>query len=193
MTDSSPSPPRRAGFTLIEVLVVMVVVLVASTLWLRGPRQVSPRQVHGQAQRIRAVMLRALAEAEGVGGDAVFYVDPAVSGQHRGRFMALSGPPGTTRDTLPTDSGWVDLAEEVQWGWGSVTAGPDGAPPVRMPGTIRCTREAGCDLAGREHATLYLTHARDSLSVGAVVLARGGNVQLLHYRPGSRTWSPSLP
>ncbi|HEX7242464.1 MAG TPA: prepilin-type N-terminal cleavage/methylation domain-containing protein [Longimicrobiaceae bacterium] len=193
MTDAPPRPGGTAGFTLIELMAVMLVVLIATSLWLRGPQPVSPRQVHGYAQLVRAGMTRALAEAGGRQGDAVFYLDPAVVGGRRGRFLALAGPAGTTRDTLPADhDGWLELLEDVQWGWGSAAAGPDGAPPARMPGTIRCTADGGCDLGGREQATLYLTHARDSLSVEAVVLSRGGNVQIFHFQAGTRRWTPSL-
>ena len=190
----TPRIPRgTAGFTLIELLVMMLAVLIGISLSLRGPQPVSPRLVHRQAQAVRAEMLRALAEAEAYQGDAVFYVDPSVTGTRRGRFLALAGPPGTTRDTLPPDAGWIDLEEGVQWGWGDATTGPEGSPPVRMLGTIRCTYESACDLAGLPRATLYLTHARDPFNVEAIVLSQDGDVQLLHFHPASGRWAPGSP
>ena len=134
-----------AGFTLIELVVVLLVAMILGAVLLRGPKLGSARDVHAAALMVRGEMLAAIARAEAQEGEAVFYVDPAAEGASRGGFIALAGPPGTTRDTLSPAalSPRAGLLHGAQWGWGSATAGPDGLAPAQMPGTIRC-RSTGC-------------------------------------------------
>ena len=195
MRTTAEVPPRpEAGFTLIELVVVLVVVMILGAALLRGPRPGSARTVHAAAQLVRAEMLRAIARADALEGEVVFYVDPAVDGQSRGGFIALAGPPGTTRDTLagsPPEER-TGLRGGTQWGWGSVTVGPDGLPPTRMPGTIRCRVGRACTPGGSDHVVLYLTHARSPETVDAVILWSDLTVQLLHYQPATGRWTPAL-
>src|SRR4051812_7400221 len=98
-------PPSRTlrgrdGFTLIELVIVLLVVTILAGALLQGPSLGSPRDVRAAAELVRAETLRAIARAEAVEGEAVFYVDPRVDAESRGGFFALAGPPGTTWDTL---------------------------------------------------------------------------------------------
>lgn len=184
----------EAGFTLIEVLVVLVVALILGTALLKGPSLGSVRDVHAAAQLVRGEMLRAIARADALEGEIVFYVDPAVIGGSRGGFLALAGPPGTTRDTLAGSPprAWSGLTAGAQWGSGSATVGPDGQPPSRMPGTIRCRVGRACSFGGGDHVVLYVTHARDPEAVDAVILWSDLTVQLLHFQPATGRWTPAL-
>jgi prepilin-type N-terminal cleavage/methylation domain-containing protein len=184
----------EAGFTLIELVVVLLVALLLGAALLHGPKLGSPRDVHAAALMVRAEMLAAIARAEAQEGDAVFYVDPAAEGESRGGFIALAGPPGSTRDTLSgsAPSPRAGLLHGAQWGWGSAPAGPDGLPPARMPGTIRCRAGLTCELGGTDHVVLYLTHARNPHAVDAIVLWADMTVHLLHFQPATGRWVDGL-
>jgi type II secretory pathway pseudopilin PulG len=184
----------EAGFTLIELVVVLLVAMILGAALLRGPKLGSPRDVHAAALMVRGEMLAAIARAEAEEGEAVFYVDPAADGDSRGGFIALAGPPGTTRDTLSpaTPSPRAGLLHGAQWGWGSATTGPDGLAPARMPGTIRCQAGRTCVLGGRDHVVLYVTHAMNPDAVDAIVLWADLTVQLLHFQPATGRWISGL-
>jgi type II secretory pathway pseudopilin PulG len=178
--------------TLVELMIVMIAIGILSGMILRGPDPGQFRRVHGEAQALRAAMVAALVSARAEEGDAVFYVDPTPSGTARGRFLALTGPPGTVRDTLPGGAAWKTLEGGVQWGWGVATTAPGGGAPLPMLGTVRCEGGASCWLGGRSSAVYYLTHARQPASVDAVVLTTEGDVQLFHLEPGTGRWIPGL-
>lgn len=183
----------KQGFTLIELVVVLLVVLLLGTALLHGPKYGSPRDVHAAAQLMRAEMQRAIARAEAMQGEAVFYVDPAIVGEDRGGFVALAGPAGTTRDTLSVPAAARSgLRSGAQWGSGNVSTAPDGGAPRPMPGTIRCQVGRPCTVNGRDRVVLYLTHARNPHAVDAVVLWPDLTVQLLHYQPGTGRWIAEL-
>ncbi|HEU4557579.1 MAG TPA: prepilin-type N-terminal cleavage/methylation domain-containing protein [Longimicrobium sp.] len=191
-----PTHPVRSerGFTLIEVLAALLVAMVLAAALLQGPTLGNARDVHAAAQLVRSEMLRAVARAEAVEGEVVFHVDPSTLGGSRGGFIALAGPPGTTRDTLagspPAER--HGLRDGAQWGWGNVTTGPDGRRPSPMPGTIRCRIGRPCIVNDTEPVVLYVTHARDPETVDAVVLWADLTVQLLHYQPATGRWIPEL-
>ena len=178
---------------MIELVVVLLVVLLLGTALLHGPRFGSSRDVHAAAQLVRAEILRTIARADAVQGEAVFYVDPSVDAESRGGFIALAGPSGTSTDTIPPErrprSG---LRGGAQWGWGTVTAAPDGGAPIAMPGTIRCQVGRACSVNGRDRVVLYLTHARNPDAVDAIVIGADLTVQLLHHQPGTGRWVAEL-
>jgi prepilin-type N-terminal cleavage/methylation domain-containing protein len=188
----SPARPLRGsrGFTLIELLIALLVVLLLGSALLHGPKHGSTRDVHAAAQLVRAEMQRAIARADAMQGEAVFYVDPAAVGETRGGFVALAGPPGTSRDTVAAAR--AGLRNGAQWGWGNVTTAPDGGTPLVMPGTIRCQAGQACIVNGRDRVVLYLTHARNPDAVDAVVLWPDLSVQLLHFQPGTGRWVAEL-
>lgn len=182
------------GFTLIEVVVVLLIVMLLGAL-LHGPRQGSSRDVHAAAQLVRAEMQRAIARADAVQGEVVFYVDPAVIGKSRGGFVALAGPAGTTKDTLPGPAAAAarsGLLNGAQWGPGNATTAPDGGPPLPMPGTVRCAVGRACTVNGRDRVVLYVTHARNPDAVDAIVLWSDLTVHLLHHQPGTGRWISEL-
>jgi type II secretory pathway pseudopilin PulG len=183
------------GFTLIELVVVLLVVMLLGSALLHGPRHGSPRDVHAAAQLVRAEMRRAIARADAIQGEAVFYIDPSVVGPSRGGFTALAGPEGTTRDTLSGTSAAAarsGLLNGAQWGSGNATTAPDGGSPLQIPGTIRCRVGRPCTINGKDRVVLYLTHARNPDAVDAVVLWSDLTVHLLHFQPGTGRWISEL-
>lgn len=192
--DDAAGRRTEAGFTLIELVVVLLVAMILGAALLRGPKLGSTRDVHAAALMVRGEMLAAIARADAQEGEAVFYVDPAADGDSRGGFIALAGPPGTTRDSLSPSapSPRAGLLRGAQWGWGSATTGPDGLAPAQMPGTIRCRAGSTCALGGSDHVVLYVTHARDPDAVDAIVLWADLTVQLLHFQPATGRWINGL-
>jgi prepilin-type N-terminal cleavage/methylation domain-containing protein len=185
-----PPPLDPQGFTLLELTLVMLAIGILTAVLLTGPDPGQFSRVHGEAQAVRAEMAAALAAARATEGDAVFYVDPAVDGGARGRFLALAGPPGIEK--APAETRWRALHGGVQWGWGAATRAPDGAATLPMYGTVRCRGGRECWLGGRKSLVYYFTHAREDGSVDGIVLTSEADVQLLHYEPATQRWTPGL-
>lgn len=194
MTPKTFRPPHldEQGFTLLELVIAMFIILLGLGIWMKGTHTVSPRVVHSPAQIVRTRMVESLARMHSHGGDAVFYVDPATSGDVRGRFLAVAGPVGIDRTTPGAAEAWVDLTGGAQWGWGSASAAPSGGAPSGIPGTVRCNAHTGCELGALDRVTYYLTHNRDPWVVEAIVLTKDMDVQLYHYQNGTGRWITRL-
>lgn len=190
------APPRdpRAGFTLVEVMVVAMIVVALTSVALAANRENPHRLVYHTAQQIRAHASQAVGISEAEGGDALLVADAAVAGEVRGSFLAAAGAPGLTeadvagRETSP-------LVDGVQWGAGSAVLGPlgDSARGGPVPRLVRCAAGRGCNVGLRGTVTYYLTHARDASAVAAVVLTPDGIPHLYRYLPASASWTTEAP
>ena len=189
-------PPRdpRAGFTIIEVMVVALIIVGLTSVALAANRESPHRLVYHAAQQLRAQLVQAVLSADARGGDALLVADVAVSGDVRGAFLAVSDSVGIQEaDVL--DREWVRLAAGVQWGAGAAVLGPlgDSVAGGAVPRLVRCSAEKGCNVGTRGTLTYYLTHARDATAVSAVVLTPDGIALLYRYIPASGVWSAEAP
>ena len=184
----------RAGFTLIEVMVVALIIVGLTSVALASNRENPHRLVYHEAQQIRAHISEAILAAEARGGDALLVADAEVVGNVRGSLLAAT-------DTLGIREGDVAgrertrLTAGVQWGAGAAMLGPlgDSAASGSVPRLVRCSAGRGCNVGTRGNVTYYLTHARDASAVAAVVLTTDGISHLYRYLPASTAWTTEAP
>jgi len=180
----------RAGFTLIEVMVVAMVIVALTSVALAANRENPHRLVYHQAQQIRAHAIQAVSESEARGGDALLVAD--VTGG--GSFLATADTVGMEEADV-VDREWTRLSAGVQWGAGAAAAGPLGSPTSGgpVPRLVRCSAGRGCNVGVAGSATYYLTHARDASAVAAVVLTPDGIAHLYRYVPNGAAWTTEPP
>ena len=189
-------PPRdpRAGFTLIEVMVVAMIIVALTSVALASNRENPHRLVYHQAQQIRAHAIEAVSTSEARGGDALLVADATAGSGVGGSFLATADTLGMEEpDVLHRE--WTRLSAGVQWGAGAAAAGPLGSPtnggPV--PRLVRCSAGRGCNVGVVGSATYFLTHARDASAVAAVVLTPDGIAHLYRYIPNGAAWTTEAP
>lgn len=185
-------PPRdpRAGFTLIEVIVVAMILVALTSVALAPNRENPHRLVYHQGQQIRAYASEAVSVSEARGGDALLLADATAAGA----FLAAADTTGMAEEDV-RDREWTRLTAGVQWGAGAATAGPlggaTGGGPV--PRLVRCSAGRGCSVGVGGSVTYYLTHARDASAVAAVVLTPDGIAHLYRYVPDGAAWTTEAP
>jgi type II secretory pathway pseudopilin PulG len=178
-------PSRTNGFTLIEMVGALLLVIALGSLGLATATRPSARSEAGSvALRMRAMLSAALAGADLEGGDVVVRAEAGAAG---GRFLALSGPPGVNPADDPA-ADWVELAGGVRWRTGTAAADPMGAPTDgRVPGTIRCSATA-CETGTADYVVYFVGHARSARVSWALVLTRDREVSLFRWNPASTAW-----
>lgn len=189
-------PPRdpRAGFTMIEVLVVALIIVGLTSVALASNRENPHRLVYHQAQQVRAHLATAVADSEARGGDALLVADLASAGDMRGRFLAASDSVGM-READVLDREWAPFRAGVQWGAGDAVMGPlgDSTRGGPVPRVVRCSAGRGCNVGLNGTLTYYFTHARDASAVAALVLTPDGIAHLYRYVPAGAAWSTEAP
>jgi prepilin-type N-terminal cleavage/methylation domain-containing protein len=189
-----PLADPRAGFTLIEVMVVAMIVVALTSVALAANRESPHRLVYHQAQQLRAAMTQAVQEAEARGGDALLVASAAAVGDTGGLFLAFPAAAGATEaDTAGRT--WAALRDGSQWGAGTAVLGPlgDAAGTGAVPRVVRCTAGRGCAVGVTGVLTYYVTHARDATAVAAVVLTPDGIAHLYRYVPAQAVWTTEAP
>lgn len=186
MPHPSRRPPdgSRAGYTLVELLGVLVLAAALMTVLLKGPPVDPHAEVVGAAHTVRAAMLAALERAEADGTGATFQVDTATD---RGRYRV------STDTAAPPDAGWHALRPELVFSSGGAPVGALGedSASIRIPSTVGCAAGV-CDLGGADAVAFYITHSRHQTAVTAVVLSTDGLVRAFRYRPGHGVWQAGL-
>jgi prepilin-type N-terminal cleavage/methylation domain-containing protein len=187
MKATAPRDPR-AGFTLIEVMVVAMIIVALTSVALAANRENPHRLVYHQAQQIRAHAVEAVSTSEARGGDALLVAD-ATAGPS---FLGTADTAGMEEEDV-LDREWTRLSAGVQWGAGAAAVGPLGSPTSGgpVPRLVRCSAGRGCNVGGS--VTYYLTHARDASAVAAVVLTPDGIAHLYRYIPNGAAWTTEPP
>lgn len=186
-------PRRRSranGFTLIEMVGALLLVLAIGAWGLATATRPSPRREAGAAAlRMRAMLGAALTSAELDGGDVVIRAvsDSADTG---GRFLALAGPVGVVPGDDPA-ADWVVLDGGVRWRRGTATLDPMGAATDgRVPGTVRCSADL-CETGAADYVVYFVGHARSARASWALVLTRQREVLLFGWNPAASVWEGS--
>lgn len=193
MNADLPRDPR-AGFTLIEVMVVALILVGLTSVALAANRENPHRLVYHQAQQLRAHITESLLAAEARGGDALLLADVEVAEDVRGSFVAAADSAGIGEaDVMGRER--TRLTAGVQWGAGAAAHGPlgDSTAGGGVPRLVRCSAGRGCGVGTRGAVTYYLTHARDASAVAAVVLTPDAVAQLYRYVPASAAWTTEAP
>lgn len=187
-------PPRdpRAGFTMIEVMVVALVLVALTAVALAPNRENPHRLVYRQAQQLRARISEAVSRAEARGGDALLLADASLSGGARGSYLTASDTAGVSEAEVAGRE-WTPLAAGTQWGVGSAVTGPLGDSVGGIPRLVRCSAGRGCGVGANGALTYYVTHARDPSAVAALVLTPDGTAHLYRYLPAAAAWSTEAP
>ncbi|HEX8209978.1 MAG TPA: prepilin-type N-terminal cleavage/methylation domain-containing protein [Longimicrobium sp.] len=189
-----PTRDPRAGFTLIEVMMVAMIIVALTSVALASNRENPHRLVYHEAQQIRADVTEAVSTSEARGGDALLVANATVRSRVGGSFLATADTMGM-READVLDRERTSLNAGVQWGAGSAVAGPlgeatNGGPVPRL---VRCSAGRGCNVGVGGSVTYYLTHARDASAVAAVVLTPDGIAHLYRYIPNGAAWSTEAP
>jgi prepilin-type N-terminal cleavage/methylation domain-containing protein len=187
MLTDSPRTRQPNGFTLVEMLAVLLLVVILASQFLSAPRPSGARAAGDAAAQIRAMLTAALANADLEGSDVVIRADPDSTASRSGRFIAWEGPPGVA---VPTDTlaGWVDLQEGVAWRAGTAALDPMGVPTDgKVPGTVRCTA-AECETGAADYVVYYVGHVRATAASWALVLTRSRTVVLYRWDPARSAW-----
>lgn len=182
-----PHRPRPNGFTLIEVMGAVLLVIVIGSLFLAAPRPSPSAEAGDAARHMRAMLTASLAAAELDGGEVIVRADAVSTGTRDGRFLALAGPPGVVPGDDPA-ADWVELTGGVRWRAGTATLDPEGVPTDgRVPGSVRCSAEA-CETGALDHVVYFVGHARGARVSWALVLTRDRDVQLFRWDATSNAW-----
>lgn len=192
MMRSLCKPAGRAGFTLIEMVGVLVIVLSIGAWGLATTTRPSAAgESRSTALRMRTMLVSALATADLEGGDVVVRaVADTMNGP--GRFLAVAGPVGVAPEDDP-GADWVLLERGVRWRKGSATVDPMGASTDgRVPGTVRCSGRS-CETGSTEYVVYYIGHARSDRVAWGLVLTRDRDVMLFTWNSASEEWQPGEP
>lgn len=190
----APRRDPRAGFTLIEVMVVAMIIVALTSVTLASNRENPHRLVYREAQQIRADVTEAVAASEARGGDALLVAIATVRSRVGGSLLATADTVGV-READVMDRERTSLNAGVQWGAGSAVAGPlgDATNGGPVPRLVRCSAGRGCNVGMRGAAIYYVAHARDASAVAAVVLTPDGIAHLYRYIPNAASWSTEAP
>lgn len=178
---------RGRGYTLVEVMGAILLVILAGSMFMGAPRPVPEKQAGDAVRVMRAALEAALADSEAEGGDVEVRADAVRSGDPGGRFLALAGPQGVTVGGVP-GAEWLELREGVVWRPGTADTDPAGVPTDgRIPGTVRCT--AGeCETGAADYVVYYVGHSRAERVGWALVLHRTREVQLFRWEHAAGAW-----
>lgn len=195
--------PARAGFTLIELVIVAVLIIFGTSVMLTSGSSAEShvRTAHHKALQIKSDIADALATAEAEGGDVLLLAEVATNtgGAAEGRFAAAPGARGMDAAAAAGDQR-VILDQGTRWGAGQATTDPLGGAvgTYSLPTAVRCSAGRGCNLgldaAGEPRSTLfyYITHAMDPGAVVAIALTPDG-VGQIYRRVANGTWTVEAP
>lgn len=172
-----------AGFSLIELLVVLAVFAIISTVYLALHRPSEVYPVENAVQRLAGEVERVRDQAIAMEGEALIAVLPD------GRYAARAGEAGTLSLANTAEGEWEALPEGLAWGAGDATDEPFGGAPGPMPAQIFCDADGLCN-APAPGAVYLIRSIREAHRVAAVTLDAGGSVSTWQWRKGDRKWRP---
>lgn len=184
--------PGAAGFTIIELLVVVTLTL-AMTAIVAPTFQVTPtRRVQNMAHQMVAHLELARSEALGSRRAVRFGFD--TSGDQYTAFVDHDGDGTITMSAAEVaafqEIGVRALEDLVVFGRGSASAFPGdlGAGDVTLTGNVLNIDNQGVPAPWGTMGTIYLQHANDNTAVAAVSVASSGAFRAWRWWPDAGEW-----
>ena len=185
-------PAGRAGFTLIELILVLTLVAVMASIISPIFRITPARQVENAAH-LMATQLE-MARAHALSERRLVRVQMDVAGGTYTAYADHDGDDSISVATAEIDAfaefGVRSLPDLVAFGRGSATAVPGDASSgaVTLPGTRVELNDRGFPEPWGTMGTVYLVHQRDSDAVSAISVASSGSFKAWRWDGGSGTW-----
>jgi len=188
-------PPRvtSAGFTIIELLLVLTLVSVMASIIAPGLRITPSREVHNAAALL-ATQLE-LARTEALAERRIVRVDFDVGG---GTFTAYADHDGndtiagTAAETAAFPAfGTRTLPDLLAFGRGSASAlpGDPGVGAVTLGTNQLLLSDQGLPEPWGTMGTIYITHSRESSAVAAVFVSSAGSFRAWRWDADAGAWN----
>jgi len=172
-----------AGFSAIELLMVLTVLAIVSTIYLALHRPADIYSLENAAQRLAGEIERVREQAVATEGEALLAIRPD------GRYAARASAEGTLALAITPAGEWEALPEELAWGGGEAAQDPFGSALAPLPAQVFCGADGRCNAPAP--AAVYLIQSiREPHWVAAVTLAPDGSVNVWRWRKGDGTWHP---
>jgi prepilin-type N-terminal cleavage/methylation domain-containing protein len=183
---------KDAGFTLIELVLVVTIILVMTSII--GPTfRVTPtRQVENMAQLIVAHL--ELARTEALGNREMIRVDFDLVARTYTAYADDDGDGAVTGAAAEIaafpEFGTRTLDDLVTFGRGTSTAlpGDTGSGEVTFANDRFTLDNQGIPTPWGTMGTIYLTHARDASAVAAISVASSGSFKAWRWWPDAGEW-----
>lgn len=189
------APARQssdAGFTMIELLLVMTIILVITSILSPTFRMTPTREVENAANLVATHLEMARSNALGERRVVVVELDESA-----GRYVAYADHDGDDSVAVVSEEvdafpafGRRDLEGQVVFGRGSAAAVPDDATAgaITLPMSRLEFDGRGVPTPWGTAGTIYLTHSRDVEAVSAVSVYPSGAVKTWRWWPTPGEW-----
>ncbi len=187
----SRSRPRN-GFTLVELILVLTLISVMTSIIMPTLRIPPSREVHNAAHML-ATQLE-LARADAMGERRLVRVQFDVAG---GTYTAYADHDGDDSISVATaeisaiaEFGARSLPDLVRFNRGSASAVPGDPGPgaVTLPSNQLELNDQGIPDPWGTMGTIYISHARDSDAVSAVSVSSAGSFKAWRWRAEESAW-----
>lgn len=176
----------RSAFTLLEVLLVVTLISLLSTVIFVWASTSMPTRIEDQARRfaqeLRAARATAIAQADMV----LVEVEPGgeEGGPARYRTQVDSSTQGSEAKQ------WVELLGGVQFAPGAVSKGPlgDTATTLDTAVAFQCDATGSCAFDGATAMTFFFSHPEQPHIVHAVSIGEHGSVRSYRWVASKEEW-----
>lgn len=183
---------RRGGFSIVEMLMVVIIISVLTSIVAPTFQISSDRRVHNMALQMAAELEMARARALSERRLIRVQFDPGTN-----RYAALMDHDDDgTIGVIPAEVaafpefGILELDDLVVFGRGSASTlpGDPGTDPVTLPSDQLDLDKQAIPSPWGTMGTIYLTHSRDSNAVAAVSVASSGAFKAWRWFPAEGVW-----
>lgn len=184
---------ERAGFSLIELLVVVTLILALTSIIAPTFRMSPTRQVENMAYLIVAHL--EMARAEALGSRRLIRIDFDASAGTYTAYLdhdedGTIGAVAAEIDAFP-EFGARELEDLIVFGRGSVgtpAPGDPGSDEITFAGDRLSIDNQGIPTPWGTMGTIYITHERDPQAVAAITVASSGSFEAWRWWPVPGEW-----